>query len=177
MMMHSNDFFICELKSGVEERRLCQPQALTHNLHSEKHQPPFYCSQQRLFSFSFFTSHRQRTNLVSSLHFKNLLTKSDPEDSVHLQPWNMNKWNLTNPASSSAACWGDSCDSGNKMVVMAAIVVRFYLVVALHSVDERLVSHDLCVSVEEGLEPILGLLKLLLRYLWKHRKMQKKRTF
>lgn len=37
-----------------------------------------------------------------------------------------------------------------------------YLIVALHSVDKSLVSHDLCVSVEEGLETILGLLKLLL---------------
>ena len=46
-------------------------------------------------------------------------------------------------------------------------MVRWYLVVALHSVDESLVSHNLCVSVEEGLETILGLLKLLLSYLWK----------
>lgn len=37
-----------------------------------------------------------------------------------------------------------------------------YLIVALHSVDKSLISHDLCVSVEEGLETILGLLKLLL---------------
>lgn len=39
---------------------------------------------------------------------------------------------------------------------------RLYLIVALHSVDKSLISHDLCVSVEEGLETILGLLKLLL---------------
>lgn len=37
-----------------------------------------------------------------------------------------------------------------------------YLIVALHSVDKSLISHDLCVSVEEGLETILGLLELLL---------------
>lgn len=43
---------------------------------------------------------------------------------------------------------------------------RLYLIVALHSVDKSLISHDLCVSVEEGLEAILGLLKLLLGNLW-----------
>lgn len=37
-----------------------------------------------------------------------------------------------------------------------------YLGVALHGVDECLVSHNLCVSVEEGLETVLGLLQLLL---------------
>lgn len=47
------------------------------------------------------------------------------------------------------------------------VMASWYLVVALHSIDERLISHNLCVSVEEGLETILGLLKLLLGYLWK----------
>lgn len=42
----------------------------------------------------------------------------------------------------------------------------WYLIVALHSVDECLISHNLCVSVEEGLETVLGLPKLLLGYLW-----------
>lgn len=37
-----------------------------------------------------------------------------------------------------------------------------YLIVALHSVDKSLISHDLCVSVKKGLETILGLLELLL---------------
>lgn len=43
----------------------------------------------------------------------------------------------------------------------------FYLIVALHCINERLICHNLCVSVEKGLETILGLLKLLLGYLWK----------
>lgn len=47
------------------------------------------------------------------------------------------------------------------------VMVCWYLIVALHSIDECLISHNLCVSVEEGLETILGLLKLLLGYLWK----------
>ncbi|TNN84378.1 hypothetical protein EYF80_005371 [Liparis tanakae] len=36
------------------------------------------------------------------------------------------------------------------------------LVVALHSIDERLIRHNLRISIEEGLETVLGLLKLLL---------------
>lgn len=46
-----------------------------------------------------------------------------------------------------------------------------YLIVALHSIDKSLISHDLCVSVEEGLETILGLLELLLCNL-RNEKMQ-----
>lgn len=44
-----------------------------------------------------------------------------------------------------------------------------YLVVALHGVNESLVSHNLCVSIQEALETVLGLLKLLLRYLRKEK--------
>lgn len=44
----------------------------------------------------------------------------------------------------------------------ATETVAGYLGVALHGVDERLISHDLRVSVEEGLETVLGLLQLLL---------------
>lgn len=51
----------------------------------------------------------------------------------------------------------------------AWVMVCSYLIVALHSVDKCLVSHNLCVSVEEGLETILGLLELLLGYLWRER--------
>ena len=47
------------------------------------------------------------------------------------------------------------------------VVMCWYLIVALHSVDECLICHNLCVSIEESLETILGLLKLLLGYLWK----------
>lgn len=48
------------------------------------------------------------------------------------------------------------------------VVVWWYLIVALHSIDKCLISHNLCVSIEERLETILGLLKLLLGYLWRH---------
>lgn len=58
----------------------------------------------------------------------------------------------------------------SKMVLTdcaAVVIMCWYLIVALHSVDECLISHNLRVSIEEGLETILGLLKLLLGYLWK----------
>ena len=45
--------------------------------------------------------------------------------------------------------------------------IWFYLIVALHSVDECLVCHNLCVSIEEGLETVIGLSELLLGDLWK----------
>lgn len=48
---------------------------------------------------------------------------------------------------------------GNDKWAQAACL---YLIVALHGVDKSLISHDLCVSIEEGLETILGLLELLL---------------
>lgn len=47
----------------------------------------------------------------------------------------------------------------------AMVMVNWYLIVTLHSIDECFISHNLCVSIEEGLEAILGLLKLLLGYL------------
>ena len=50
------------------------------------------------------------------------------------------------------------------------VMASWYLIVALHSIDECLISNNLCVSIEEGLETILGLLKLLLGYLWKQGK-------
>lgn len=56
-------------------------------------------------------------------------------------------------------------DAGYNRIAMA--MARSHLIVALHSIDERLISHNLCVSIEEGLKTILGLLKLLLGYLWK----------
>lgn len=48
-----------------------------------------------------------------------------------------------------------------------------YLGVALHGVDERLVGHDLRVSVEEGLESVLGLLQLLLGDLQRQRERRR----
>lgn len=53
--------------------------------------------------------------------------------------------------------------------VLLRVWCDFYLTVALHSIDERFISHNLCLSIEEGLETILGLLKLLLGDLWKQR--------
>lgn len=49
----------------------------------------------------------------------------------------------------------------------AGVVCCLYLRVTLHSVDECFISYNLCVSIEKGLEAILGLLKLLLGYLWR----------
>lgn len=51
-------------------------------------------------------------------------------------------------------------------------MVCWYLIVALHSIDKCLISHNLCVSIEEGLETILGLLELLLGYLWRQRQTE-----
>lgn len=43
--MHvNNDFFHLRIEWWALKRWLCQPHALTHNLHSEKLQPPFYHS-------------------------------------------------------------------------------------------------------------------------------------
>lgn len=54
-----------------------------------------------------------------------------------------------------------------------AMECRRYLGVALHGVDERLISHNLRVSVEEGLETVLGLLQLLLGDLEEEKQREK----
>lgn len=65
----------------------------------------------------------------------------------------------------------------NKIISLCALksysegtVLVLYLRVTLHRIDECFISYNLSLSIEKGLEAVLGLLKLLLGYLRKQRK-------